>query len=75
MRKYASVKRKHNELIDKTEQEVWKWYWDVKLTPHHFRQKKSNLWRHYDWMFLNEVFGYKPSGYVYDLFIPSNIEL
>lgn len=75
MRKCASVKRKHNKLKDKTEQEVWKWYWDVKLNPHHFRQKKSLLWEHYDRVFKNELFVNIPSGFTYELFSPNNIEI
>ena len=73
--RYATLKRKHQEINDKSEQEVWRWYWEVKHTTKHYRQKKSLLWRHYNWMFENEKFDNKKSEAIYDLFIPNNIKV
>ena len=46
----------YKELSNASESELWKWYWKVKFEPSLFKQKKSTIWRYYDFNFKNEKF-------------------
>ena len=50
------LKKQYSELKDTDESGIWRWYWQVRLTPNLNKHKKNKIWQYYDWLFTNQTF-------------------